>query len=77
MSIRPGVTYRPATSTVLTASARIDVRRHGGDLAVFDGDVADGADAILRIDDVAALQQQVVLGLLLCKSSRGQHSGPE
>jgi len=36
------------------------VTRHLGDAAVFYGDIAHFADAILGIHDVAALEQQVV-----------------
>jgi len=38
----------------------IDVARHFGNAAVFDGDVAHVADAVLGVDDVAAMEQQVV-----------------
>ena len=41
----------------------VDPRGDRGDLAVGDGHVADGAHAVLRVDDVAAPEQQVVLRL--------------
>ena len=42
---------------------RIDMLSHRGDLPVADGNVPDRADVVFRIDDMAALQKQVVLGL--------------
>src|SRR6185503_2325006 len=39
---------------------RRDVRGNGGDLAVLDGDVANGINPVPAVDDVAALEEQVV-----------------
>ena len=47
----------------LQSGGRVQVLRDGRDRTVLDRDIADGADIILRIDDVAALQQQVVCRL--------------
>ena len=38
-----------------------DIGGDRGDLAVLDGDVAHRADLILAVDDVAALEQQIVI----------------
>ena len=40
-----------------------DVGGDGGDFAVLDRDVAHGAELVLAVDDVAALDEQVVVGL--------------
>ena len=39
------------------------MRGYGRDAAIFDGDVTNRADVILRIDDVPAFEQQIVGGL--------------
>ena len=39
---------------------RRDVRGDGGDLAVLDGDVANGINPVPAVDDVATLEEQVV-----------------
>ena len=50
---------------------RIDVRRHGSDLAVFDGDVAYRVYPVPRVDEMAAPEEHVVRRLgLLCVSRR-------
>ena len=36
------------------------VRIHLGDLTLCDGDIADGVDAVFGIDELAALEQQIV-----------------
>ena len=47
----------------LQSGGRIQVLRDGRDRTILDGDIADGADIVLRIDDVAALQKQVICRL--------------
>ena len=39
------------------------MRGDGRDLAVLDGDVAHGVDLVLGVDDVSALEQEIVVGL--------------
>src|SRR4029450_9217616 len=39
---------------------RRDVRGDGGDLAILDGDVANGINLVPAVDDVATLEEQVV-----------------
>ena len=51
-------------------AGRIDVRRHRGNLAVANRDVANRAHLVLGVNDVTALQQQIVLGL-------GERAGTE
>ena len=58
MSTRPGVTYRPEASTVFAARDGCDIGRDGGDLAVLDRDVANRADPVLAVDDVAAFDDR-------------------
>ena len=45
----------------LVGRRRVDAGGHGRDLAVADGDIADLVDLVLGIDDVASLQQEVIL----------------
>src|SRR5690606_9131982 len=45
----------------LEGTRRGDVRGDERDAAVLDGDVADGAQAVARVDDVAPFEQQVEL----------------
>ena len=49
-----------------------DVRRHGCDLAVLDRDIANRADPVLAVDDVAAFDQQVEIGLRAGDAGQGQ-----
>ena len=61
--------YRP------TADAGcVDVRRDRGDLAVLDSDVAYGAELILAVDYVPALEDKVViiLGRGNCRDGQRQ-----
>ena len=46
---------------------RIDLRRHGGDLAVADGHIGDRADLVPGVDDMAAAEQQVVRRLSVAR----------
>ena len=47
----------------LAGLCRRNIRGHGCDQAIADGDVGDGADLVFGIDDVGALQQKVIRGL--------------
>ena len=51
-----------------------NVRRHGGNLAVRDGDIQLAGQLLRRVDDAAALDQQVVgrRRLAGCRRRRGQ-----
>ena len=40
------------------SGGRIQMGGDGGDGAILDGNIADGADVVLRIDDVSALEEQ-------------------
>ena len=56
MSMRPGVTSRPPTSTTCAAPGR-QVHADRGDHAAVDEDVTRPVDPVDRIHDPAALQQ--------------------
>ena len=55
---------------------RVDMRGDGRDFAIQEGHIANRAEFVFRIDNVAALQQQIVfrLGRRLClqKTARSQ-----
>src|SRR5579885_2194207 len=72
MSTRPGVTYSEERSTTLCACGG-DVRGHRRNAASHDGHIPDGVDVVLRIDDVPALEQQVVAHL----RARGQRAAQQ
>jgi hypothetical protein len=46
-----------------------------GDLAVLNGDVAAGADAVFGVDEMAALEQQIVGGL--GETEGGEEKSPD
>jgi hypothetical protein len=50
-----------------------DVRLDRGDPAIGERDVADGIDAVSRVDDVSAFQQQLVRLRGLCQA-RGEQT---
>ena len=43
----------------LQRRGRIQILRHCPNASIFDGYIADGADAVLGIDDVPTLQEQI------------------
>ena len=55
-----GADEEPWTIDRFHGIRRIDLRRDGGDLSAGDRHVPNGADAVSRIDEVAAAKQQVV-----------------
>ena len=59
--MRPGVTYRPETSTVLHGLRGRDVGGDRGDFAVLDRHVPHGAQIVAGVDDVPALEEEVVV----------------
>ena len=61
MSTSPGVTTSPLMLTVLVASGWIDRFSDRHDLAAGDRDVPNRADVVARIDEMPALEKQVVL----------------
>jgi hypothetical protein len=49
---------------------------HGSNLSITDSDVSDPTDVVLRVDDVSALQQQIVAGLCAeyaCQSDQDKY----
>ncbi len=56
----------------LQCLAGIDLLGNRRDLAAGDGDVPHGADAVARIDDVPAGQQEIVLGRLRGERRHGK-----
>src|SRR5258708_14480200 len=69
----PGGPVQAGHVDPLERTSRIDA---GGDrhhLAVGYGHITNGADLVPRIDDMAALQQQIVLRLRLGVGDRGKH----
>lgn len=54
----------------LLCLGRRDLRLDGGDAPVGDSQVANGIDAVLRVEDMPALQQQVILGALSSQHRR-------
>ena len=64
MSISPGSTSLPLTSTGSFAGPGRGSTAHRGDAARPDRDVEDAVEALRRVDDAAASQEEVVgLGL--------------
>ena len=57
------MTYRPADIDDLAGLRRVDLLRHARDRPAFDGDIPHGVDAVLRVDHMPALEQQVVARL--------------
>ncbi len=53
---------------------RRDILRHGGDVSLGDGDVAHGVDAVLGVDDVSTLQQEIVAWLGVGGRAREQEN---
>ena len=64
MSTKPGVTYRPLTSTVFSACEGSMLGFNRRDFSVFDADVANSTEVVFSVNDVAISQQQIVLWLL-------------
>ena len=62
MSISPGVTYNPDTSTVFDAAAGSIAARHRRNPAILDRHVTDGTHPVPRVDHVAALEEEIVSG---------------
>jgi hypothetical protein len=52
---------------LITCFARVAAWTDGSDTTIRDGDIVDGIEFVLRVNDAAALQQQVKL--LCCKGS--------
>ena len=57
----------------------IDIAAHGRDLPVGNGDVHDGVDVVARIDDVSALEQDLIADLSAGAGNgeNNQQNGPE
>ena len=72
-----GGDVKPGSIHCLVRARRGDFAFDGGDFAVAHGDVAHGVDAVLAVDDVAALDEQVELGLRECGAGQHQKSGEE
>src|ERR1700761_8625259 len=59
----PGSNVQTLHSNGLQCLRRVDVFFYGGDSAVLDCYIANGANAVLSIDNMTALQQQIVVCL--------------
>ena len=63
------MTYRPDASTTLYAFAGSIFGVNGRDLAVLNGDVTNSVNVVLRVDNMTAAKQKIVLLLILQRSS--------
>jgi len=60
---KPGRDVEPSALHDLEGPSRVDGLGDRGDAAVVHGDIADRAQPVPRVDEVATLQQQVDFGL--------------
>ena len=65
------MTYRPLTFTAFRARAGSILLGDSSDFAVTDRDVADCAELVFGIDDVAALQKKIVRGSFILRQTQG------
>ena len=61
ISISPGVTYSPGTSTTLRGLRRVDLAATAAILPSLMATSRTASDFVLRVDDVAASQEEVVV----------------
>ena len=61
MSISPGVTYKPVTVDRLHRRGRRNVRRDPRNKTILNRDVHHPINIVLRIDNMTAFQDQVII----------------